>query len=124
MRKISISALDVEGQNVANRIPLGGRTLRSIAGAGSRPCSPTSGRDPHGLCIERRARGTELDVKKRLGHVLEVLRREKMATFQEVMDEAISDFLKKNNRPVTLKAALKQSAGKTAGGKRRHRKSH
>jgi hypothetical protein len=37
-----------------------------------------------------------------------------MATFQELMDEAISDFLKKNNRPVTLKAALKQSAGTLA----------
>jgi hypothetical protein len=38
-------------------------------------------------------------------------------------DEAISDFLKKNNRPVTLKAALKQSASKPADGKRRQ-KSH
>jgi len=72
-----------------------------------------------GARVERNGRKEE-----ETWHVLEVLRREKMATFQEVMDEAISDFLKKNNRPVTLKAALKQSAGKTAGGKPRHRKSH
>jgi hypothetical protein len=39
-----------------------------------------------------------------------------MATFQEVMDEAISDFLKKNNRPVTLKAALKQVRAKRPAG--------
>jgi hypothetical protein len=49
---------------------------------------------------------------------LELLRREKMATFQELMNEAISDFLKKNNRPVTLKAALKQSTGTMADVKR------
>ena len=30
------------------------------------------------------------------------------------MDEAIADLLKKNNRPTTLKAALRQSAGKTS----------
>jgi hypothetical protein len=72
-----------------------------------------------GARVERNGRKEE-----ETWHILEVLRREKMATFQEVMDEAISDFLKKNNRPVTLKAALKQSAGKTAGGKPRHRKSH
>ena len=38
----------------------------------------------------------------------------KMATFQELVDEAIADYLKKNNRPVTLQAALRQSAGKPA----------
>ena len=55
---------------------------------------------------------------------LEVLRREKMATFQEVMDEAISDFLKKNNRPVTLKEALKESASEKDGPRQRRKKSH
>jgi hypothetical protein len=32
------------------------------------------------------------------------------------VDQAISDFLKKNNRPTTLKAALKQSAGNRPAG--------
>jgi hypothetical protein len=68
--------------------------------------------------------GKRVQIDEETWHVLEVLRREKMATFQEVMDEAISDFLKKNNSPVTLKAALKQSAGKPAGGKRHQRESH
>jgi hypothetical protein len=67
--------------------------------------------------------GKRVQIDEKTWHVLEVLRREKMATFQEALDEAISDFLKKNNRPVTLKAALKQSASKPADGKRRQ-KSH
>jgi hypothetical protein len=68
--------------------------------------------------------GKRVQIDQETWHVLEVLRREKMATFQELMDQAISNFLKKNNRPITLKAALQQSAGKPAGGKRRRRKSH
>jgi hypothetical protein len=62
--------------------------------------------------------GKRVQIDDKTWHVLELLRREKMATFQELMDEAISDFLKKNNRPVTLKAALKQSTGTMADVKR------
>ena len=58
--------------------------------------------------------GKRVQIDDETWHVLEVLRRDKMATFQELMDEAIADYLKKNNRPVTLKAALKQSAGRSA----------
>ena len=37
-----------------------------------------------------------------------------MKTFQELADEAFADLLKKHGRPVTLRAALRQSAGKSA----------
>ena len=67
--------------------------------------------------------GKRVQIDEETWHALEVLRRDKMASFQELMDEAISDFLKKNHRPVTLKAALQQSAGKTTGGNRGRKKS-
>jgi hypothetical protein len=67
--------------------------------------------------------GKRVQIDEETWHVLELLRREKMATFQELMNEAISDFLKKNNRPVALKAALKQSAGTSADRKVGRRKS-
>jgi hypothetical protein len=38
-----------------------------------------------------------------------------MKTFQELADEAFADLLKKHNRPVDLKEALRQSA-RGAGG--------
>jgi hypothetical protein len=34
--------------------------------------------------------------------------------FQELADEAFRDLLRKHDRPVDLKAALRQSAGKSA----------
>ena len=37
-----------------------------------------------------------------------------MKTFQELADEAFADLLKKNNRPVGLKDALRKSAGHSA----------
>lgn len=42
---------------------------------------------------------------------IEMLAKDRMATFQELADEAFRDLLKKHNRPVGLKAALKQSLG-------------
>jgi hypothetical protein len=41
---------------------------------------------------------------------LDVLARERMATIQELADEAFADLLKKHHRPVDLRAALRQSA--------------
>ena len=38
---------------------------------------------------------------------------DRMATFQELADEAFRDLLKKHGRPVGLKAALKQSASES-----------
>ena len=42
--------------------------------------------------------------------VLDLLARDRMATFQELADEAFADLLKKHGRPVGLKAALRKSA--------------
>jgi hypothetical protein len=46
--------------------------------------------------------------------VLDLLARDRMATFQELADEAFADLLKKHGRPVGLKAALRKSAGISA----------
>jgi predicted DNA-binding ribbon-helix-helix protein len=45
---------------------------------------------------------------------LDLLARDRMATFQELADEAFTDLLKKHGRPTNLKAALRQSAGASA----------
>lgn len=42
---------------------------------------------------------------------LELLRRDNVSTFQELADEAFRDLLRKHNRPVGLRAQLRQSAG-------------
>jgi hypothetical protein len=47
--------------------------------------------------------------------VLDLLARDRMATFQELADEAFADLLKKHGRPVDLKAALRNSAGASVG---------
>ena len=41
---------------------------------------------------------------------LEDLASDRMATMQELADEAFTDLLKKHRRPVGLKAALRKSA--------------
>ena len=41
---------------------------------------------------------------------LQELASDRMATFQELADEAFADLLKKHHRPVGLAEALKQSA--------------
>jgi hypothetical protein len=46
---------------------------------------------------------------------LDLLARDRMMEFQELADEAFSDLLAKHDRPVGLKAALKQSAHGPAG---------
>ena len=42
---------------------------------------------------------------------INMLAKDRMATFQELAEEAFRDLLKKHNRPVGLKASLKQSLG-------------
>jgi non-homologous end joining protein Ku len=42
---------------------------------------------------------------------LKQLARDRMATFQELADEAFADLFKKHGIPVDLKDALKKSAG-------------
>ena len=48
------------------------------------------------------------------GMPLDPLARDRMMDFQELADEAFSDLLKKHNRPIDLKSALRQSARETA----------
>jgi hypothetical protein len=45
-------------------------------------------------------------------HALQVLARDRFATFQELADEAFADLLAKHHRPVTLRDALKKSAAR------------
>jgi hypothetical protein len=52
---------------------------------------------------------------------LDLYARDSMKTFQELADEAFADLLKKHNRPVDLKEALRQSA-RGAGGANDNRK--
>ncbi len=47
-------------------------------------------------------------------HALQLLGRDSMKTVQELADEAFADLLKKHDRPVTLKQALRQSARRQA----------
>ena len=41
---------------------------------------------------------------------LDLLARDRMATFQELADEAFADLLVKHKRPASLKDALRESA--------------
>lgn len=45
---------------------------------------------------------------------INMLAKDRMATFQELAEEAFRDLLKKHNRPVGLRAALRQSLGGSA----------
>ena len=45
---------------------------------------------------------------------LDLLAHDRMMTFQELANEAFADLLKKHNRPVDLRSALRKSAGATA----------
>lgn len=42
---------------------------------------------------------------------IQELAEDTSSTFQELMDEAVRDFLKKRGRPTNLREALKESAG-------------
>jgi non-homologous end joining protein Ku len=59
---------------------------------------------------------------------LKQLARDRMATFQELADEAFADLLKKHGIPIDLKDALRKSArlaaepGERASGRRTPRK--
>jgi hypothetical protein len=46
---------------------------------------------------------------------LDLLAQDRMASIQELADEAFADLLKKHHRPTTLKAALRESGRITAG---------
>jgi len=46
---------------------------------------------------------------------LDLLARDRMSTLQELADEAFGDLLRKHNRPVDLKTALRESARAQSG---------
>ena len=50
---------------------------------------------------------------------LEALAAESRKSFQDLIDEAIADLLKKHNRPVTLKEMLRGSLAEDSDGKRK-----
>jgi len=52
---------------------------------------------------------------------LTVLARDRMATFQELADEAFADLLKKHGVPLDLKDALKKSAAPKSTSKQQRR---
>lgn len=56
-----------------------------------------------------RPRRKLIEIEPDMLRALELLARDRMQDFQELADEAFRDVLKKHQRPVTLKEALKQS---------------
>jgi len=52
---------------------------------------------------------------------LDLLARDRMATFQELADEAFADLLRKHERPTDLKSALRKSVGETSAKPKRTR---
>ena len=58
--------------------------------------------------------GKRVNIDDETWMALDLLARDRMATFQELADEALADLLKKHGRPVDLKAALRKSAGTSA----------
>jgi uncharacterized protein with von Willebrand factor type A (vWA) domain len=58
--------------------------------------------------------GKRIQVDAESWAALRLLARDRMMTFQELADEALSDLLKKHGRPVDLRAALRKSAATSA----------
>ena len=58
--------------------------------------------------------GKRVNIDDETWMALDLLARDRMATFQEMADEAFADLLKKHGRPLDLKAALRKSAGASA----------
>jgi hypothetical protein len=59
--------------------------------------------------------GKRIEIDPETWPALQLLARDRMMTFQELADEAFADLLKKHNRPIDLRAALRKSASKSAG---------
>lgn len=53
---------------------------------------------------------------------LDLLAHDRMASFQELAEEAFADLLSKHGRPTDLKSALRKSAGATATSNKRSRR--
>ncbi len=55
--------------------------------------------------------GKRIQFDKESWAAVDLLARDRMMTFQELAEEAFRDLLRKHNRPVDLKEALRKSAG-------------
>jgi hypothetical protein len=75
------------------------------------PSTPTEKQD--------RGRRKLVEFDEETWTALDVLARDRLASFQELADEAFRDLLRKHHRPVGLRAALKESVKSGAGRKRR-----
>ena len=58
--------------------------------------------------------GKRIQIDDATWSVLDLLRRDRMMTFQEVADEALTDFLRKYDRTTNLTTALRKSANVSA----------
>ena len=58
--------------------------------------------------------GKRVQIDEEMWASLDMLAKGRMMTFQELADEAFRDLLKKHGRPMSLKEALRRSAGKSA----------
>ena len=58
--------------------------------------------------------GKRVQFDEETWQALDLLARVQMKAFQELADEAFAGLLKKHNRPVGLKDALRKSAGHSA----------
>ena len=54
--------------------------------------------------------GKRVNIDDETWAVLDLLARDRMATFQELADEAFADVLKKHGVPIDLRDALRKSA--------------
>ena len=54
--------------------------------------------------------GKRIQLDEETWQALDLLGRDTMKDFQELADEALADLLRKYDRPVTLKEALRKSA--------------
>jgi predicted transcriptional regulator len=54
--------------------------------------------------------GKRIQLDEETWQALDLLARDTMKDFQELADEALADLLRKYDRPVTLKDALRKSA--------------
>jgi len=61
--------------------------------------------------------GKRVQIDEEMWTSLDMLAKDCMMTFQELADEAFRDLLKKHGRPVSLKEALRRSAGKVGRGR-------
>lgn len=58
--------------------------------------------------------GKRVQIDEETWSALDMLAKDRMQTFQELAEEAFADVLKKHGRPVSLREALRKSAGQSA----------